>query len=112
MKKSIIYSIAIILGIIVLQACNQKDSQKEKKSEATEETVHADYQCPEGHENGKTYHEPGKCPVCGMELVKDEHHDGEHHDGEVHVDGHDSHEKDSAKHDDKEGHHEGDGHKH
>lgn len=30
--------------------------------------AHAKYQCPMDCENGKTYNEPGKCPVCEMDM--------------------------------------------
>lgn len=108
MKKSIIWSIAIILGIVAIQACNQSGAPKEKKSESTEETVHVDYYCPNDCEKGKIYHKPGNCPVCGSVLLKDENHEKDHHDGDYNY----SHSNDSGANNDKHEHHRGDGHKH
>ena len=32
------------------------------------EIAAAEYQCPMKCESDKTYHEPGSCPVCKMDL--------------------------------------------
>ena len=32
--------------------------------------VHAAYMCPMECEGDKTYDHPGKCPICGMDLVE------------------------------------------
>jgi len=32
--------------------------------------AHAAYMCPMECEGNKTYDHPGKCPICGMDLVK------------------------------------------
>lgn len=49
-------------------------SCKDKKAETTEPTATeiaaAAYQCPMNCEDGKTYAEPGKCPVCKMDLMQ------------------------------------------
>lgn len=103
MKKSIIKTLVIISSLMALQACNQKNTSPDKENsvEVKKELVHADYQCPMDCEQGKIYHEPGKCPVCGMDLIKVEHR----HE-------HPSHTNDSIGHEDKHEHTEGDGHKH
>ena len=78
-----------IIGLIFMAACTQQPSQtKEETSEQTQEQVdttqatqqEADttqvsegkvaYVCPMKCEGEKHYHQPGKCPVCGMELEK------------------------------------------
>ncbi|MFN0189231.1 MAG: heavy metal-binding domain-containing protein [Bacteroidia bacterium] len=103
-KKSIIQSLAIVISIIVLQACNQTDNaaQKEKSDEPIVEIAHADYQCPMDCEKGKVYHQPGKCPVCGRDLAKVEHKENEKHEhGIIGAD---------TSHDTKHQHKEGDGH--
>ena len=43
--------------------------------DATEEHhphEHSHYQCPMDCEEGKTYEEPGTCPVCKMDLAETE----------------------------------------
>ena len=49
------------------------------------------YACPMDCEKGKTYTEPGKCPVCEMDLVASndaaeshEGHDHDNHEGHDH----------------------------
>ncbi|MBI1287578.1 MAG: hypothetical protein GC178_08350 [Flavobacteriales bacterium] len=44
----------------------------EMNSDTTNQVQHAEakYQCPMDCEDGKTYEQPGKCPVCEMELTK------------------------------------------
>jgi len=32
--------------------------------------VHTAYMCPMECEGDKTYDHPGKCPICGMDLVE------------------------------------------
>ena len=53
--------------MMALTSC--KDKKVEPKSE-THEELHAStaYQCPMDCEDGKTYDEPGTCPVCKMDL--------------------------------------------
>ena len=41
--------------------------------------VHSKYQCPMGCEGDKTYNEPGRCPVCNMNLVPSGDRDHDHH---------------------------------
>lgn len=120
-KKTIIQSLAIIVTVIALQACNNadKNNKTENGSEAVKEIAHADYQCPMDCEKGKVYHEEGKCPVCGMDLAKVEHKESEKHDHDAKTehkdgDGHDHKEGDGHKHTEgeKHEHKEGDGHNH
>lgn len=37
---------------------------------AHHEHAHAKYKCPMDCEDGKTYDEPGQCPVCEMDLTE------------------------------------------
>ncbi len=72
MKKSII--LLCVSTMFAVIACNNSkstenkgDSQTESKSDSTKNAV---YQCPMDCEKGKTYAQPGQCPVCGMDLEK------------------------------------------
>jgi|CEGC01.1.fsa_nt_gi hypothetical protein len=91
MKNSILVAgVAVVL--MTIQACNYNKSI-EKNGPLESETIsatnnhdghnHPDgdqhdegYRCEMDCEKGKTYHEPGKCPVCEMELilVEDQEH--------------------------------------
>lgn len=104
--KSTIQSIVIIATLIVLHACGQNDkaTQKEINAEPIKEVTHADYKCPMDCEKGKIYHEPGKCPVCQMDLAKIEHKENERHEHDVNAD--------DTTHREKHKHKEGDDHKH
>ena len=75
MKKSIlILSFAVMaMAGVSLTSC----SNSEKKTESTEQTekvADVKYQCPMKCEGDKTYDEPGKCPVCGMDLKEVDKH--------------------------------------
>lgn len=56
----------------------------------TSATAEVHYQCPMKCEGDKTYDQPGKCPVCGMDLVAvneemhEAHGEAEHAEGEEH----------------------------
>ena len=75
--KRIFSKLGMLIGLaITITAC----SNNATNSTATDstQTVSSDshqhsYRCPMNCEKGKTYSEPGKCPVCGMAL---EHFDG------------------------------------
>src|SRR5687768_4543460 len=49
-------------SLLILSACSQK-------KETTVENGTGMYVCPMKCEGDKVYAEPGKCPVCGMDLV-------------------------------------------
>jgi hypothetical protein len=66
MKKKIIIS-AFTFAALMFGACDNNNSND---GEATEQTESVSYQCPMKCEGEKTYEEPGKCPQCGMDLVK------------------------------------------
>jgi len=67
MKKLVLFA-AIAAGLSFgLVSCGGAGEQKQN---ATEQTAKADYTCtmhPEYHSD-----KPGKCPTCGMDLVKNE----------------------------------------
>ena len=77
--KRILLSVAIIVSITVISCKNE--AKKEVETTKTEKTVaKVTYQCPMDCENGKTYNQPGSCPVCKMDLKKvTEDHAGHNH---------------------------------
>jgi hypothetical protein len=54
----------LLLSAVSLVACQQK-----KEATTTTATAGGQYVCPMKCEGEKTYAEPGKCPVCNMDLV-------------------------------------------
>lgn len=58
----------MIFSVLSVSLISCKSASDEKKVEQHEEKVQ--YQCPMDCEKGKTYNEPGQCPVCGMDLEK------------------------------------------
>jgi len=68
MKKSILV-LALFFGFsTIMFSCKNKESQS---AETELHAAHHDkYKCPMDCEEGKTYDEPGKCPVCKMDLQK------------------------------------------
>ena len=73
MKK--LLSIFCIAGALAFYSCGGSETKTAGSSDST--AVKADstmaagvYQCPMKCEGEKTYAEPGKCPVCGMDLEK------------------------------------------
>jgi len=67
MKKLIlVLSAALFLsmGSFVLSSCGS-----EENTENQEQVTQAVYACPMHCEGDKTYENPGKCPVCGMDLT-------------------------------------------
>ena len=81
MKKLILTLLLAFTISVTLNSCKgEKKADPEKKEIATKL-----YQCPMDCEKGKSYTEPGKCPVCNMDLkeksASDKH---EHKDGETH----------------------------
>ena len=79
MKK---YSFALVLLFVIgltFSSCGEtKKAEKESATELkevkekaeTKEIAMAEYQCPMQCEKEKTYHEPGSCPKCKMDLKK------------------------------------------
>jgi Heavy metal binding domain len=64
MKKIIIAGIALAVATLWVVAC-QNNTSKNTPATATADTK---YLCPMNCEKGKTYTQPGTCPVCNMDL--------------------------------------------
>jgi uncharacterized protein YceK len=63
MKKIVlIFAIAVVPFTILLSGCTPPSDKTKTEKKATR------YQCPMDCESGKTYANPGKCPVCEMTL--------------------------------------------
>tara|TARA_R110002072_G_scaffold238038_2_gene395434 strand:+ start:22106 stop:22372 length:267 start_codon:yes stop_codon:yes gene_type:complete len=86
MKKQFLNIVgAIAIGSLLLVSCSETTEAVEGANENVEhhekEAGHSEeghshaamYNCPMGCEDGKTYEEPGSCPVCNMDLVEMEH---------------------------------------
>ncbi len=70
----IILTVMFSFGAVSVMSCGGN-----KSSNATEQTgkeYTSAYVCPM-HCEGSGSSEPGKCPVCGMEYVKNEDHKGD-----------------------------------
>lgn len=76
-KKNIVYSL-MASAMLVLGACAnapeeastiEPETATEQAEEPTE-TSEVVYFCPMKCEGETTYSEPGKCSVCGMDLVE------------------------------------------
>ncbi len=79
MKKQITTAALLLTSIMFMASCGSKTS--ENKTEKTEQTENAMYQCPMKCEGEKMYDKPGQCPVCKMDLEKVEakhEHDSTH----------------------------------
>ena len=79
MKKVLIVLVLMLSTSIILMSCKEdkKDSKEETEMQQDSAADKADmamndsvYQCPMDCEDGKTYDEEGKCPVCKMDLKK------------------------------------------
>lgn len=69
MKKTILSVIALLfLAGVTFTSCSNDNSSEKNSNEASSETT--GYHCPMQCEGEKTYHDPGSCPECGMDLVK------------------------------------------
>ncbi len=75
--KRILCVFVLMMGLtLVLSACknhehkNDADSETSLGAEKADMAMNDVYQCPMDCEEGKTYEEEGKCPVCGMDLKK------------------------------------------
>ncbi len=89
--KIIFLFIAITTTGIAISSCGNNSSSKTEKQSKEYSSA---YICPM-HCEGSGSDKEGKCPVCGMDYVKNENHKAEGKNEESH-DGHD--------HDDQEGH--------
>lgn len=71
MKKIILILVVVIAISFTTTSC-KNDKKEEVKTEVEEVNkemaANVLYQCPMDCEHGKSYKEPGKCPVCNMDL--------------------------------------------
>ena len=91
----------MLLFVVLITAINCKSDTKKEVEEVKTEVIEeveaiekdvdmamATYQCPMDCEKGKTYDEPGQCPVCKMDIKEvDSDNDTEDHDHEDDSDG-------------------------
>ena len=67
--KSSIYGIGVAL-MLVFGGLSIGCGNTENSTEQHDSHEHGEYKCPMDCEAGKTYEEPGKCPVCKMDLAE------------------------------------------
>jgi Cu(I)/Ag(I) efflux system membrane fusion protein len=82
MKK--VFVMLSIAAFILAVSCNRGSSDAQKQSTIQESKTQFYYTCtmhPEVHSD-----QPGKCPICGMELVKKEVAVSDSTDLQVHTD--------------------------
>jgi rubrerythrin len=70
MKKLFVATLAFSISVSSLFAANVQLQHKAKADTAKTKLAKVQYVCPM-HAN-EVFDKPGKCPVCGMELVKKE----------------------------------------
>lgn len=89
MKKIILVLALMLSASTVLVSCkgDKKETSTEEVSQDKDMAMNNVYQCPMDCEDGKTYEEEGKCPVCKMSLKKIEKQD--HDNDEAHEEDHD-----------------------
>lgn len=69
MKTAILrYSLITVFAFTLFSGCSSESTETKQEGGKLEEVV--EYFCPMECEGDKVYHEPGDCPVCGMELSK------------------------------------------
>lgn len=56
-----------LLSGMMFTACGSEGTNAETQEQTANNEI---YQCPMDCEDGKTYEEPGQCPVCEMDLKK------------------------------------------
>ncbi len=72
MKKIVITIIAvlILLGLIIQTGCKNKTGSSTGGGSSSTAQAKEIYYCPMHPD--QTSDKPGKCPICGMDLVKNE----------------------------------------
>ena len=66
MKRTSFCSLILITALFFV-ACKH-EAPASKLPAATADSKNVKYQCPMDCEKGKLYDQPGKCPVCKMDL--------------------------------------------
>jgi len=74
--KIILLAITLTLSSVVIYSCGSKTASTNVEKQGKEHT--SEYVCPM-HCEGSGSHEAGTCPVCNMDYVKNENHDGHNH---------------------------------
>ena len=76
-KLQLVFTGLFLALALVFTSCGNSADDTNKTQTSTDSTgkegedhVHTAYQCPMDCEKGKTYSEPGTCPVCKMDLAK------------------------------------------
>lgn len=67
MKNILISSLLLVFSAFVWNACDHDSAKTSTASNPTENSA-TQYICPMNCEKGKTYEQPGSCPVCHMDL--------------------------------------------
>jgi hypothetical protein len=79
MKKQILTlstSLLLVFGAIGFTGCGS-EGESSHDHDQHEHAAHDHYQCPMDCEDGKTYEEAGKCPVCKMDMEVVENKDSD-----------------------------------
>jgi len=69
LKTVLIATTFFLFGATMLVSCGSGEENHQHDG-ASEHHDHVAYICPMKCEGEKTYHEPGKCSVCGMAMVE------------------------------------------
>lgn len=92
MKTRILFFFSFVLMLsIAISSCGHKHSHNNADEQGKEYT--SKYICPM-HCEGSGSEEPGECPVCGMDYVLNEKHNGTDHDHDDHSHDHGDHNHD------------------
>jgi hypothetical protein len=79
MKRKVYSLMMLLSGVLVIGACGGSGDQQSEGTQTEQaaviNTTHA-YICPMNCENSAS-NEPGKCIVCGMDLVKNPNYQGD-----------------------------------
>lgn len=75
---NIVWVAIFAIGSATFIGCGNSENKERESHEHKGDSTHhhdgeharAHYQCPMDCEKGKTYEEPGQCPVCKMDLQK------------------------------------------
>ena len=81
MKKKVMKTAAVLASMIISTAAfvgcqgehNHMDGEQHQMHDTTDThtmSTHVEYQCPMDCEEGKTYDDAGKCPVCKIDMVE------------------------------------------
>ena len=69
MKNMLIAGLALAMSVVAFNACKHDHSKSNTQTTKSVPTsLDTKYICPMNCEKGKTYDQPGTCPVCNMNL--------------------------------------------